>query len=211
MWFKLILFFVAVFLVNTTIKFALKKWLKVEPRKKKYFSYNHLNETHRKVDWFMRGISLIGGLSAVFYVIIGENSIVYMLVYVVAFVILNYSVEAYFEWKAAEHPKQSIFTLSEMVVWLVAIALVIQSSAFFLGIVEGVVTEKADTSFTVEVTSNTFWGGTSFEEVHLSNATIFKGKVATYEELEEGDQVSVMPFDLPAEFSYPLAAEVTVE
>lgn len=211
MWFKLLLFFVIVFLVNTVLKFALRKWLKVKPRKMELFSSIYLNETHRKVDRFVRGITLIAGVAVVYFVILKENSITYMVIFGVFFVIMDYSVRAYFEWKASEQPKHAIFTLSEMVVWLGAITLLIQSSAFFFGLVEGVVTEKAEASFTVEVTSNTFWGGTSVEEVHLTDATIFKGKVATYEELEEGDQVSVIPFDLPPEFSYSLAAEVTVE
>lgn len=211
MWFKLLLFWLIVFSVNATLKFVLKKWLKVEPRKKEFFSSNHLNGTHRKADWFVRGASMITGIAAIYLVIVEEYPITYLVVWGIFFVIVDYSVRAYFEWKASEYPKHSIFTLSEMVVWLGAIALLIQSSSFFFGIIEGVVTEKAETSFTVEVRSNGLWGGSSVEEVHLTDATIFKGNVTTYEELEEGDMVSVMPFDLPAEFSYSLASEVTVE
>jgi len=211
MWFKLLLFLFIVYAVNAIIKFALKKWLKVEPRKKKFFSKNYVNETHLKVDWFVRGILLIAGVATLFYVIAEENSIVYMLVYLIVFIILTYAVEAYFEWKASKHPKQSLFMLSEMFVWLVAVALLIQSSSFFLGIIEGIVTEKAEASFTVEMVSTGFWGDSSVEEVHLTDATVFKGKVEVYEELKKGDLVRVMPFDLPADFSYSLAAEVTVE
>ncbi|MDJ0332978.1 hypothetical protein, partial [Planococcus sp. S3-L1] len=93
----------------------------------------------------------------------------------------------------------------------VAVALLIQSSSFFLGIIEGVVTEKTEASFTVEMVATGFWGDSSVQEVHLADATVFKGKVEAYEELKEGDLVRVMPFDLPADFSYSLAAEVTVE
>lgn len=211
MWFKLLLFLFIVYAVNAIIKFALKKWLKVEPRKKKFFSKNYVNKSHLKVDWFVRGILLIAGMATLFYVIAEENSIVYMLVYLIVVIILTYAVEAYFEWKGSEHPKQSIFSLSEMFVWLVAVALLIHSSSFFLGIIEGVVTEKAEASFTVEKVSTGFWGDLSVEEVHLTDATVFKGKVERYKELKEGDLVRVMPFDLPDDFLYTLAAEVMVE
>ncbi|MDJ0333027.1 DUF4181 domain-containing protein, partial [Planococcus sp. S3-L1] len=156
MWFKLLLFLFIVYAVNAIIKFALKKWLKVEPRKKKFFSNNYVNATHLKVDWFVRGILLIAGVATLFYVIAEENSILYMLVYVIVFIVLTYAVGAYFEWTASKHPKQSLFMLSEMFVWLVAVALLIQSSSFFLGIIEGVVTEKTEASFTVEMVATGF-------------------------------------------------------
>src|SRR5690625_96340 len=100
MWFKLLLFWLIVLSVSAIVKLALKKWLKVEPRKKGFLSVEYVNETHRKVDRVVRIFMLITGLATVFYVIIGENSIVYMFVYLVAFIILTYSVEVYFEWKA---------------------------------------------------------------------------------------------------------------
>ncbi|TWT08010.1 hypothetical protein FQV26_09425 [Planococcus sp. CPCC 101016] len=76
---------------------------------------------------------------------------------------------------------------------------------------EGTVTEKRDTSFMLEVPSDNSEEEPIFHEMHLTDGTIFKGSISTYEELEEGDKVRVIPFDVPDDFPYFLPAEVIVE
>lgn len=75
---------------------------------------------------------------------------------------------------------------------------------------EGIVTEKKETSFIVEVPSNDAGGKTAYE-MHMNDGTVFKGAINSYEELEVGDQVRVIPFDVPKDFSGILPAEVIVE
>lgn len=72
---------------------------------------------------------------------------------------------------------------------------------------EGIVAEKGDTSFTVTIDEEK----SEKEEVHLTDITEFSGKISSYEELEEGDQVKVVPVDTTTEFPYILALEVIVE
>ncbi|WP_233569871.1 DUF4181 domain-containing protein [Falsibacillus albus] len=45
------------FVVQLAINYLLRKWLKV--KRKKLFSYNHLNEKHKKIDWTIRIITIV--------------------------------------------------------------------------------------------------------------------------------------------------------
>ena len=79
------------------------------------------------------------------------------------------------------------------------------------GSYEGVVTEKTDSSFIVNVSPGNSEAESTEHEMHLTDHTIFSGKVSSFEELEEGDHVLVVPFDTPSDFPYNLASEVIVE
>lgn len=78
------------------------------------------------------------------------------------------------------------------------------------GSYEGTVTEKTDSSFIMEVSSNDP-EDVMLIEMNLTDDTVFKGAISTFDELEVGDQVRVVPFDLPKDFSYILPSEVIVE
>ncbi|MFP3847055.1 DUF4181 domain-containing protein [Priestia filamentosa] len=45
-----------VLLLGVSFNIIMRKWLKVE--RKKLFSYNHVNEKHKKIDWTMRMITI---------------------------------------------------------------------------------------------------------------------------------------------------------
>ncbi|TFI49249.1 DUF4181 domain-containing protein, partial [Diaphorobacter sp. DS2] len=51
-WPKLLLLAAIVGASMYFFEWGLRKWLRVE--KKKYFSYNHINDKHKKVDWTIR-------------------------------------------------------------------------------------------------------------------------------------------------------------
>lgn len=76
---------------------------------------------------------------------------------------------------------------------------------------EGEVTEKKDVSFIIEVPSDDPEEEPVFHEMHLNDGTVFKGGISSFEELEIGDQVRVIPFDVPDDFSGILPSEVIVE
>lgn len=78
------------------------------------------------------------------------------------------------------------------------------------GSYEGTVTEKKESSFIMELPSDDPAKKTTLE-MHLTDGTIFKGSISTFDELEEGDQVRVIPFDVPEDFSAILPSEVIVE
>ena len=208
---NLLFFFLVVFVINSVLKFTLRKLFKIEPSKREFFSYNHINDQHRKIDWFVRYGTLIAGLVLLYFVALGDYPPSYYLAAVIAFIAVDQVVRAFFEWRASENPKQSILTLIQMAVFVAAVVVVIQFNFFLFGGFEGVVTEKTDTSFMVEVTSFNFETGSTIHEVHMTDHTLFKGKVSSFDELEEGSLVRVMPFDLPADFPYKLASKVIVE
>ncbi|MDN7242548.1 hypothetical protein QWY14_12100 [Planococcus sp. N028] len=76
---------------------------------------------------------------------------------------------------------------------------------------EGTVTEKTDSSFMLEVTSGNSEAESSVQEMHLTDHTIFSGAISTFEELEVGDQVVVVPAKLSEDFPYILVSEAIVE
>ncbi|TAA65830.1 DUF4181 domain-containing protein [Planococcus salinarum] len=207
----LLLFFLIVVAINSVLKFTLRKLFNIEPSKREFFSYNHINDLHRKVDWFVRIGTLIAGLVLLYFVALDEDPPSYYLVAIIAFIVVDHLVRAFFEWRASENPKQSILTLTQMMVFVAATVFVLQFNFFLFGGFEGVVTEKTDTSFMVEVTSFNLEIGPTIHEVHMTDDTLFKGEVRGFDELEEGTLVRVRPFDLPSDFPYKLASEVIVE
>lgn len=78
------------------------------------------------------------------------------------------------------------------------------------GSYEGTVIEKKEASFIMELSSTDSDEMASLE-MHLTDGTLFKGSVNSFEELEEGDQVRVIPFDVPEDFPAILPSEVIVE
>jgi predicted PurR-regulated permease PerM len=55
-----------------------------------------------------------------------ENLMYVFLIAVTFFMVLEYMVRAFFEWKYTQYPKQAILTLSEIFLILIAIMIVIQ-------------------------------------------------------------------------------------
>ncbi|MGH2318014.1 hypothetical protein ACRC6Q_09605 [Planococcus sp. SE5232] len=76
---------------------------------------------------------------------------------------------------------------------------------------EGEVTEKKDVSFIIEVPTDDPEEEPVVHEMHQNDGTVFKGAISSYEELEVGHQVRVIPFDVPDNFSGILPSEVIVE
>ncbi|ANU28203.1 hypothetical protein [Planococcus versutus] len=76
------------------------------------------------------------------------------------------------------------------------------------GNIEGVIIGKTDSSFTVGASAD---NAEVHNEIYLTDLTTLSGTITSFEELEVGDDVIVVPFDMPESFSYLLASEVTVE
>lgn len=77
------------------------------------------------------------------------------------------------------------------------------------GNIDGIVTEKKEAGFVVEVPSSGSEAET--QEIHLIDITTFSGEISSFEELEIGQQVRVVPADLSEDFPYILASEVIVK
>ncbi|EPD52053.1 DUF4181 domain-containing protein [Paenisporosarcina sp. FSL H8-0542] len=126
---KLALFVLIVFGLNVVVKLLLKKVLKIEKEKNSFFSYNHINNLHRKIDWGIRITSIITIIITNILVIV-ENYPNYLLLIPIFCIGLDYPVRAFFERKYSQNPKQYILTLSEGVIMLLAIVIVIQFNLF---------------------------------------------------------------------------------
>lgn len=120
-WIKLAIFLLILYILNTTVKLLLGKLLKIEKEKKPFFSYNHINEMHRKIDWAFRITSMIAFLVINILIIIEDYSIYLIIIASFFYFVLDYTVRAFFEWKYSQNQKQYILTISEAVLNLIAI------------------------------------------------------------------------------------------
>ena len=129
-WIKFGLIVVLVFVCILIAKLLLRKLFKIKKVKKEFFSYNYINELHRKVDMGLKLFSTVTTillLSVWFYF---EEFIYLILIAVIIFAVLDYLVRAFFEWRYTQYPKQSILTLTEMFLILLAIIIVYQFKLF---------------------------------------------------------------------------------
>ena len=113
----------------------MRKHFKIE--KRKTFSYNHVNEKHKKIDWSIRIIFVI--ISIMFLVISKMNNYNYGTIWrfipsilLGTFVLISEAVRAFMEWKYAVNPKVYIFTISQIIFMLVSVALVVKLSLIIL-------------------------------------------------------------------------------
>ncbi len=122
---KLVIFVLIVFGVIVGVKLILRKVLKIEKEKKPFFSYNHLNDLHRKIDW---GIRITSAITIIItnILVVTENYPNYFLLIPIFLIGLDYPVRAFFERKYSKNPKQYILTLSEGVLIFLALVIVIQ-------------------------------------------------------------------------------------
>ncbi|PID06398.1 hypothetical protein CSV65_03620 [Sporosarcina sp. P31] len=126
-WLRFGVIIVCMFAVNSLLKAILRKLLKIEKVKKEFFSYNHINELHRKIDKGLRIFSTISLITLYTVLLFYYEDLIYLFFFVVlAFAILDFMITAFFEWKYTLYPKQSILTLTEMLVIIVAVIIVVQ-------------------------------------------------------------------------------------
>lgn len=126
-WIKFGLIVIIVFVLISIVKFLLRHLLKIEKVKKELFSFNHVNELHRKIDKGLRTFSTITLLILTCVLVVFYPDFMYLfLIAIMTFMVLDYLVRAFFEWKYTQHPKQAILTLTEMCLIVLAIILVIE-------------------------------------------------------------------------------------
>lgn len=126
-WLRFGIIIVCMFAVNSLLKAILRKLLKIEKVKKEFFSYNHINELHRKIDKGLRIFSTISLITLYTVLLFYYEDLIYLFFFaVLAFAILDFMITAFFEWKYTLYPKQSILTLTEMLVIIVAVIIVVQ-------------------------------------------------------------------------------------
>lgn len=134
-WLKFVLFALIVFILISVIKHFLRKVLKIEKVKRGFFSNQYINDRHRRIDWGIRAVTvltfiifiLISIYEDISYIMqdISINSI--FMVISIYLLMADCLVRAYFEWRHTPNPKQSILTLSEMLLLVIAIIFFFQT------------------------------------------------------------------------------------
>ena len=130
----LILFLIALVLVISIFGFVIRKLLGVE--RKKWFSYNHLNDRHKKIDWSVRIIFTILFLISSYYMI--DNDTVGFPWYfetwfiLIVFLIMSEMLRALMEWKYAENKRDFVATIAEMMFMISIVFLTITTDFFGL-------------------------------------------------------------------------------
>jgi hypothetical protein len=125
-WIKFSLMAIIVFVLISIVKFLLRKIFRIEKVKRRFFSNNHINESHRKVDKWVRILTAIT-LMVLGIMMINNEDLTYL--YILGFTTLSaldYAVKAFFEWKSGEYPKLAILTLAEMFLVLTAVLIAFQ-------------------------------------------------------------------------------------
>jgi hypothetical protein len=114
-----------VFGVIAVVKLILRKVLKIEKENNPFFSYNHINDLHRKIDWGIRIAAIITIITTNILVVF-ENYPIYYLLIPIFLSGLDYPVRTFFEKKYSNNPKQYILTLSEGILMFLTVIIVIQ-------------------------------------------------------------------------------------
>ena len=111
---RILLFLIALFVTLSIFEFAVRKLLGVERRK--WFSYNHVNERHKKVDWSVRIIFLILIFISTYYTFANEETVWYFESWfvIMIFLMASETLRAIMEWKYAEKKKAAAATILVM-------------------------------------------------------------------------------------------------
>ncbi|QAS51377.1 DUF4181 domain-containing protein [Halobacillus litoralis] len=106
----------AVIFIITVIPAIIRK--RIGADKKKWFSYNHVNEFYEKYDWMLRVsfivVFIIGAI--VFY-----GKPLFLLVLSFVFHMIQLAFQSYSEWRFAENRKNYIVSLIEIVLLFIVL------------------------------------------------------------------------------------------
>lgn len=131
---KLLLIVTIAGVLMYSFELGLRKWLKVE--KRKFFSYNHVNAKHKKIDWTIR-ISFIVLLFIGFGINIErdfEESLWYWEPWflLMLLIVVTETVQAIMEWKFAENRRAFIVTLGCLFFSIILFITAIKTDFFWM-------------------------------------------------------------------------------
>ncbi|MFJ7886880.1 DUF4181 domain-containing protein [Lysinibacillus xylanilyticus] len=127
----LMLFLIVLVLVINIFGFVIRKLLGVE--RKKCFSYNHINERHKKLDWSVRIIFILFFISS--YYMIDDDTLGIPWYFetwfiLIVFLITSEMLRAFMEWKYAENKRDFVATIAETV-FMISIVFLVITTGFF--------------------------------------------------------------------------------
>lgn len=116
-WPTFFLFLFVVWLLIFSFNAIMRKILKV--KKKKLFSYNHMNALHEKIDWTIRIVFIVAIIvgSIVNISRLPSDPILFLEPYILLFALIFITeiVTAIMEWKYSENKNAYILTTSQLV------------------------------------------------------------------------------------------------
>ncbi|AKO93370.1 DUF4181 domain-containing protein [Priestia filamentosa] len=123
-----------VLLLGVSFNIIMRKWLKVE--RKKLFSYNHVNEKHKKIDWTMRMITIASILLG-FIINMSRAStdwfwFLQSWVVLFIFIVVSETVRAVMEKKYAKNLNAYKLTISELLFVLILFFILFKTDFFGL-------------------------------------------------------------------------------
>ncbi|MGB3260863.1 DUF4181 domain-containing protein, partial [Paenisporosarcina sp.] len=90
-WIKFGLIAIIVFILISIVKLLLRKLLNIEKVKKEFFSYNHINELHRKIDKGLKIFSVITLILLSFVLLFYFEDLIYLiLIAPIVLMVLDY-------------------------------------------------------------------------------------------------------------------------
>lgn len=95
-WLKVGISIFILFILIFGLNFFLRKVFKIEKEKKSIFSYNHINDLHKKVDWSIRIGIMIVSIVVLYLVFYKEFPVTLYLVLLVLVIMGDYLVRAIF-------------------------------------------------------------------------------------------------------------------
>ena len=134
---KIIVILISLVLVLHIFSYTIRKLLGVD--KKKWFSYNYINERHKKLDWYLRIAFIILLMFFIFLTSSSTELLKHRFWYLIpgssafVFLIISELLRAFMEWKYAENKKAYIATIIELcfaisiTIWII--------TTYFTGIV----------------------------------------------------------------------------
>jgi hypothetical protein len=132
-WLKLLLFLVIVVLLYVSFNTIMRKFLNVERRK--FFSYNHVNEKHKRIDWTIRIVTIVI-IFFTFPINITRDPIDFWFLqpWFILFISLSVSdtVSAVMEWKYATNSNRYKLTIAQLIFNIILVITLIVTNFFGL-------------------------------------------------------------------------------
>ncbi|MCH4825371.1 DUF4181 domain-containing protein [Planococcus halocryophilus] len=120
---KIALFLVVLFGGMWLVKWLLRKSFNIEKEENAWFSYNHVNYLHKKIDRGLRITTMLVMFVVLYLVFFKGYSFAFYIFIWVAFMFVESSVKAFFQWKYSDQPKQWILTMGE-IIFLVMVSII---------------------------------------------------------------------------------------
>ncbi|MER2261361.1 MAG: DUF4181 domain-containing protein [Psychrobacillus sp.] len=112
------------FVFNTIVRFLWRYLFRIKKEKKSFFSHNHVNELHKKIDGAFR-ITFMFILIVVNTMVIIEDYPIQIYIYTtLLYVVLGFAVRGFYEYKYSQNPKQSIVTISDGIIFSIGLLIV---------------------------------------------------------------------------------------